>query len=250
MLHYKKTGHGPVVVLIHGFLLSLDYWHDVQHDLEKHYTVVSVDLLGFGHSPKPRKSQYTLQEQVHHLHEALSSLNITECILVGHSMGAVVAASYANHYPKQINKLLLYMPPIFLSPTQAYLSISKTNILYRLGLYSPYGRILWLPVRAAMHIAPLVTKAPIKHAARSMRYSRHRSRAFSQKNIVEGTPLIPLLKTLSVPTQLFIGLKDRGIYQANLAKHIAELSHITITKINDGHHYVVKNPHHIRKHLM
>lgn len=250
MLHYKKTGHGPVVVLIHGFLLSLDYWHDVQRDLEKHYTVVSVDLLGFGRSPKPKTNQYTLEEQVHHLHETLAHLGITQCILVGHSMGAVAATSYANHYPEQINTLLLYMPPIFLSSSQAHLSISQTNSLYRLGLYSSYGRILWPPLRILMHIAPYATKAPLKHIAKSLRYSSHRSRVLSQKNIIEGTPLIPLLKALSVPTQLFIGLKDRDIYQTNLAKHIAELSHITITKINDGHHYVVKNPYHTRKHLM
>lgn len=250
LLHYKKTGSGPVVVLLHGFLLSLDYWHDVQKDLEKNYTVISIDLLGFGHSPKPKKANYTIGEQVAAIHDTLSHLEVQHFTLVGHSMGGVIAAAYANKYPSHITKLLLYMPPIFLSPTQAHLSISTTNTLYRLGLYSPYGRALWLPIRAVMQLAPYILKSPQKHAAKSLRYSRHRSRTLSQKNIIEGAPLPPILENIEVSTILFVGKVDRQIYQHNLSKHPIKNAKITLNYIDAGHHFLVQNPTHLRSQLM
>ena len=250
ILHYKKSGTGPVVVLIHGFLLSSDYWYEVQKSLENSYTVISIDLLGFGRSPKPLDSQYTLKEQVEALHATLRHLDVSSCILVGHSMGGVVAAQYAVTYPQSVTRLFLYMPPLFTSPTQAYHSISQTNTLYRFGLYSPYGRLLWLPVRGIMHIAPYAITAPYRHIATALRHSTHSSRTLSQRHIIEGSPLFPILEHLTVPTTLYVGKKDRKIYQNNLAHNATVLSHINVQLLDAGHHFIVKNPTHLRKVLM
>lgn len=250
MLRYKKSGSGPTIVLIHGFLLSYDYWHDTQRDLEQHFTVISIDLLGFGRSPKPKHSNYTLSDQVAALHHTLTELGVDSCILVGHSMGGVIAARYAVLYPQQVTRLLLYMPPIFSSPTQAYQSIYQTNTLYRIGLYSPYGRLLWIPIRGIMQVAPFVLNSPKKHVARALRRSTHQSRILSQKHIIEGEPLIPILRKLRTPTDLFIGRQDRLIYQDNIAKDKQQLHHISIHYLDHGHHFIVKNPTHIRHTIM
>jgi pimeloyl-ACP methyl ester carboxylesterase len=250
MLHYKKTGSGPVIVLIHGFLLSSEYWSDVQKDLEKNFTVISIDLIGFGKSPKPKSSHYTLGEQVRAIHTTLSKLEISSFILAGHSMGGVIAAQYAVAYPQQVKKLLLYMPPFFLSSSQAYRSISQTNTLYRIGLYSNYGRLLWAPVKVLTRVSPYITKPPYAYIAKALQGSTHKSRTLSQRNIIEGEPLLPILQRLKVPTTLYVGKKDRLIYQDNIAITVDKLHHISIQYLDTGHHFIVKNPTHLRSTLV
>lgn len=250
MLHYKKTGSGPVIVLVHGFLLSSEYWSDVQKDLEKNFTVISIDLIGFGKSPKPKSSHYTLGEQVRAIHTTLSKLGISSFVLAGHSMGGVIAAQYAVTYPHQVKKLLLYMPPFFLSSSQAYRSISQTNTLYRVGLYSAYGKLLWTPVKILTYVSPYVLKPPYRHIAKALKGSIHRSRTLSQRNIIEGEPLLPILQKLKVPTTLYVGKKDRLIYHDNLANNADRLHHISIQYLDAGHHFIVKNPTHPRSVLV
>jgi len=54
LLHCVTSGSGPPMVLIHGVAGSHMVWDRIVPLLEPHFTVIRMDLLGYGRSPKPR----------------------------------------------------------------------------------------------------------------------------------------------------------------------------------------------------
>ena len=75
---------------------------------------VAFDLLGSGKSTNSNKFNYDYKDQLTALNNAINKLKLKiPIVLVGHSMGALIATKYANTYKKTIAKLILISPPIY-----------------------------------------------------------------------------------------------------------------------------------------
>jgi pimeloyl-ACP methyl ester carboxylesterase len=72
------------------------------------HQLLFVDLLGFGHSPKPW-TRYTMERHVAELRDVLAPQ--PRFTLVGHSFGAALAVAYAARYPEQVEGLVLFSLP-------------------------------------------------------------------------------------------------------------------------------------------
>jgi pimeloyl-ACP methyl ester carboxylesterase len=103
---YRRAGWGPLIVLIHGITGSSDTWLDVIEPLAERYTVVAPDLLGHGHSAKPR-GDYSLGAYASGLRDLLSSLGHDRGTVVGHSLGGGVAMQLAYQFPDRCERLVL-----------------------------------------------------------------------------------------------------------------------------------------------
>lgn len=95
-LNYKKLGEGTrTLITLHGFGASLDTWNDIVPDLEPHYRLVMLDLLGFGLSARPKSFAYTIQEQAEAVASFIEFVAAQSgggpVTLVGHSYGGSVA---------------------------------------------------------------------------------------------------------------------------------------------------------------
>ena len=108
-LHYAERGAGPPVVLIHGNMV----WHRdfiasglIDH-LARSRRVIAFDRPGFGHSTRPRDRLWTPTAQAKLLHTALARLGIERPVVVGHSMGSMVALAMALDFPADVRKLVL-----------------------------------------------------------------------------------------------------------------------------------------------
>lgn len=109
-LRVIDTGRGPAVVFIHGFAASLYSWrHQLKPVLDAGYRVLAFDNRGFGFSAHP-DSGYTNAAYAALLVGLLDSLQISEAVLVGHSMGGAVAAEVALAYPGRVRGLVLIDP--------------------------------------------------------------------------------------------------------------------------------------------
>lgn len=76
--------------------------------------VVAFDLLGFGQSPKPADSDYSVQAHSQAVLAAIQALHPKQpVILVGHSMGCLVAVHVASQQPQLVKQLVLYEMPIY-----------------------------------------------------------------------------------------------------------------------------------------
>ena len=85
----------PAIVLLHGFASSLHWWDAITPALAAHYRVIRFDLLGNGGSAKP-SSGYSMEHEAQLVDEALAQLGIHRALIVGHSMGGVVATALAS----------------------------------------------------------------------------------------------------------------------------------------------------------
>lgn len=85
----------PVLVFIHGWLLSHRYWTPLIEQLKNKYSCLSYDLKGFGASQitssQQDSSSFSLKSYAHDLQELLAKLEIKKAWLLGHSLGGSIA---------------------------------------------------------------------------------------------------------------------------------------------------------------
>lgn len=120
-----------VIVLLHGKNFSGYYWEKVAKDLlKKKYRVLIPDQIGFGKSSKPDYYQYSFGQLALNTKSLLDGLNIKKFDLVGHSMGGMLATTFAVNYPASVNKLIL-INPIGLEDYGKYVEFKDVNFFYK-----------------------------------------------------------------------------------------------------------------------
>lgn len=140
-IRYEVQGTGPVVVLIHGFASSLDVWTRLAQDLSKEYTVIRMDLKGFGWSDRS-EGDYSPAAQADIVWGLLEQLNIQEFDLVAHSWGSSVSLQMALDRPGQIRKMALYDGWVYEEQLPAFFVWSRSPV------FGPALFRLWYKERA------------------------------------------------------------------------------------------------------
>ncbi|MDM0050585.1 alpha/beta fold hydrolase [Variovorax sp. J22R115] len=108
-LHYVERGHGPPVLLIHGNAVSLADFEasGLIEKLALDHRVIAIDRPGFGYSTRPRDRLWTPTAQASVLQSALKTLGVERPIVVGHSMGTLIALAMALDNPTDVGSLVL-----------------------------------------------------------------------------------------------------------------------------------------------
>lgn len=120
-----------VIVLLHGKNFSGYYWERIANDLlKKNYRVIIPDQIGFGKSSKPKAYQYSMGQFALNTKSLLDSLGLKKYDLVAHSMGGMIAVTFAVDYPEALNKLIL-INPIGLEAYGQYAQFKDTDFFYK-----------------------------------------------------------------------------------------------------------------------
>ena len=108
-LHYVMRGEGSPVVLLHGNAVThADFEASRLIDqLARNHCVIAFDRPGFGHSSRPRDRLWTPAAQAALLQAALQRLGVERSVVVGHSMGTMVALAMALDFPASVASLVL-----------------------------------------------------------------------------------------------------------------------------------------------
>jgi pimeloyl-ACP methyl ester carboxylesterase len=106
-LVYNVSGHGPALVLLHGFLESKAIWDDFTEILQNDFTVIAMDLPGHGESELIEKT-HGMQLMAATLKTVLEAEKIEKAVLAGHSMGGYVALQFAADNEELIKGLVLF----------------------------------------------------------------------------------------------------------------------------------------------
>ncbi|XP_077247508.1 putative lysophospholipase BODYGUARD 3 [Tasmannia lanceolata] len=110
------------VLFIHGFISSSTFWTETvfpnfSAETKSKYRLIAVDLLGFGRSPKPTDSLYTLREHVDMIERSvIDPYRVKSFHIVAHSLGCILALALAVKYPGAVKSLTLLAPPYFPVP--------------------------------------------------------------------------------------------------------------------------------------
>jgi pimeloyl-ACP methyl ester carboxylesterase len=110
-INVRVGGHGPAVVLIHGFGFTGDMWSPMAAELAKDHTVVVPDLRGMGLSSHPAGG-YDKWTQAGDIRAVLDKLGIDRADIVGHDIGVMVAYAYAARYPDKTSRLVVIDSPV------------------------------------------------------------------------------------------------------------------------------------------
>jgi len=100
-IRYKKEGLGNTIVLLHGFLESLDIWDTFSELLSRHFKVITIDLPGHGASGTIGEV-HSMELMADAVNAVLIYLQIEQCVMVGHSMGGYVAVQFAEKYSSKV----------------------------------------------------------------------------------------------------------------------------------------------------
>jgi pimeloyl-ACP methyl ester carboxylesterase len=113
--HYTRTGgNKPPLILLHGLMANGVCWTGLAHALEEEYDVIMPDARGHGKSSVPDYG-YRYEDHANDVAGLIKALRLPPPVLLGHSMGEMIAALVASRKPNLLRSLIL-ADPTFLSP--------------------------------------------------------------------------------------------------------------------------------------
>lgn len=99
-------GHGPAVVLLHGYAEDSRMWRPLAVALAPRFTVIAPDLPGIGNSSIP-SSGLDMTTSARRVRGAVLALGYRDVDVVGHDIGLMVAYAYAATFPSEVKRLAL-----------------------------------------------------------------------------------------------------------------------------------------------
>jgi pimeloyl-ACP methyl ester carboxylesterase/membrane-associated phospholipid phosphatase len=224
------TGKGQVVVLLHGIASSGQSWKPVIDELDLgSHRVIALDLLGFGTSPQPNWLDYSIDDHSRSVMATLKRKGVRKpFILVGHSMGSLVAAEIAQAYPKKVKHLVLHQMPTF----NPEFLLSEKNLKYRTY------RKLFTFVAEHPSITLLGARSLGRVAARLGGFSLTKDNWYSFEMSLKNTILQKANRDkheLSMPTDVIYGKYDVLVLRKNAREYFAPSPHLRFYQVNDIH---------------
>jgi esterase len=151
-LYCRIEGSGFPVIILHGLLGSSDNWRAISTRLSPNYKIYTPDLRNHGRSPHGEIMTYPAMAD--DLRELMERENISECHVVGHSLGGKVAMQFATTHPDRMSKLVIVdITPKAYPPSQRPLLAALEQL--ELQGFQSFGEI-----DAAL--APAIPQAPLR----------------------------------------------------------------------------------------
>jgi pimeloyl-ACP methyl ester carboxylesterase len=105
-LHYMTAGHGPTLILLHGYAETSRMWRPIIPLLAERFTVIAPDLPGIGDSAIPANG-LDMKTSAIRIHALARSLGVEKARVVGHDIGLMVAYAYAAQFHAEVEKLVV-----------------------------------------------------------------------------------------------------------------------------------------------
>lgn len=141
--HFKKSGAGKPIVLMHGWGCDLSIFKQLESFLSPNFTVYNIDFPGFGKSQEPPTPWGTADYETN-FRQFLKEQNIENPILIGHSFGGRIAVRIARDTP--VRKMIL-MGSAGIKPTRSmeyYFKVYSFKLLRFFvelpGIYQLFGK--------------------------------------------------------------------------------------------------------------
>jgi pimeloyl-ACP methyl ester carboxylesterase len=213
MYEKAQNGNGKTVLLLHGKNFSGAYWGNVMKKLlSKGYDVVAPDQIGFGQSSMPEDYQYSFYQLAKNTKTLLDSLGIKKVIVVGHSMGGMLATRFALMYPENTTQLILENP-IGLEDWKLVVPYTTVDEEYKKELGKTKESVKKYMLENYFHNEWKEAYNPLLESSTSTigtpEYPRVAWSMALTSDMIFNQPVCYEFSQLKVPTVLIIGQKDR-----------------------------------------
>ena len=198
-----------------------------RHGIDNTTRVLAIDLLGFGNSPRPHWKTYNVKTQVDSLVATLAQQKVNgRIILVGHSLGALVAIHAARYFPSLINSLILCSPPLYHQQGKDRLAERQLRALYQ--------KIINKPALSKVIASDFAKKYKLFNPGFHVDESNLQIFLDTLDAAIINQNTLSEISELTIPVEIFYGQFDPVIINKNLRK-LAKQKHIAVTKIVASH---------------
>jgi pimeloyl-ACP methyl ester carboxylesterase len=275
-LHYARAGNGPLIVFLHGFPEFWYEWKNQLAEFSRDHTAVAPDMRGYNLSSKPADlSAYQMPQLVEDVRaltsELMKSTGGTKFTLVAHDWGGVVAWVFAALHPDMLDKLVIVNAPhptIFGKLLQKDAAQQKASG-YMLMFRGPQAEAT-LSANSYALLTSMVLGDGLKAGSVTEADKAAYVEAWSQPGALTGglnyyraagvgpptaaatttstettaappapAPVTPAL-VVRVPTLVIWGEKDTALLTGNLDGLDEVVTKLTIRRVPDGTHWVVR----------
>jgi pimeloyl-ACP methyl ester carboxylesterase len=208
-----KTSNGKTIMLLHGKNFNGAYWKQTADDLSKKgFRVIIPDQIGFGKSSKPQSYQFSFSQLAENTKAILDELKIDKTIVVGHSMGGMVATRFTLLYPEKVQQLILENP-IGLEDYKTFAAYQTIDEAYQSELkntaesYKNYQLKFYYDNKWKAEYQPWLDL--IAGWTLHSDYPKVAWDAALTSDMIYNQPVCYEFKNIKTPTLLIIGTRDR-----------------------------------------
>ncbi|MCK5823255.1 MAG: alpha/beta hydrolase [Bacteroidales bacterium] len=232
IVNFKDEGEGKVVVLLHGYLETLDVWTDFSKTLAETFRVISIDLLGHGQSGTFNVNTMDLMAEA--VEAVITNLNVEKCFVIGHSLGGYVTLAFADNYAHRLFGFSLFHSSAYSDNVEKIKNREREIKLVKQG-----KKELLFNTNIPLVFANENTEkfsSIIERNKKNAIQTTDRGIVASLKGMVQRPDRTNVLKDTKIPVLYFIGTKDNfipvpvALKQAELSKKIK-----AVVLQNSGH---------------
>lgn len=253
---FQKEGNGFPVVLVHGFAEDSKVWNRQAEFLKNKFLLIIPDLPGSGASQMLNaKADISIDDYAECLHELLRHENISECVMLGHSMGGYITLAFAEKYPEALKAFGFVQSTAFADSEEKKATRKKgIDMMMHYGAYSfiksttpnLFGKKFKTEhpeeIEALIESGKKFSKEALQQYYRAMMNRPDRTHVLKSSKVpvlfILGTedvaaPLNDVLQQVHLPEISYIhiieGVGHMGIWEAT-----AEINKKLLTFITDG----------------
>lgn len=214
---FQQTGQGPDLILLHGFCEDSTMWADFVPLLSKKYTILTIDLSGFGESDLLKEnSMLTMADSVN---AVLEHLKIEKTVFIGHSMGGYVGLAFAEKYSSKLLGLGLFHSHPYSDSKEKITNRKKTiRFIERHGI-APF---------AASFVRNLFASSFVKNNSPFVENLIHKTSMHHSDAVIAASHAMinrpsraEVLTNLSCPALFIVGKQDNAISLDNSLTQLA-----------------------------
>ena len=231
-IHYRVEGEGPSLVLLHGFIESLEIWNEYSASLSQDFKVISIDLPGHGKSEMV-DAILTMDLMAEVVKCVMDQESINTCVMAGHSMGGYVTLAFADKYPKIVKGMIIFHSHAAGDTSEAKINRDRAIQIVR----SEHTGFIWAFI-PELFAPENVKKYPEQIAA--LRNEAAKMTADSIVAALEGMKLredkLAFLAEYPGPVLFIIGKKDAKVQMDKMLQQIAIPQHSESLILADAGH--------------
>lgn len=225
------TGRQPATaVFLHGFCENRHMWDGIINEVDG--PILCIDLPGFGDEPLPEPTP-SLQSWAVYLNQLFLENNVSNPILLGHSMGGYIALEYANLFPNSLSGLGLVHSHCFEDSEE-----KKSNRRKVIDFVEAHGIERWLPDMAESLLrSDQKPKAELLAQAFSFIESvQPESVIAGQRAMLEKRDRSAVLRSIRVPVWIAGGVYDSHLTFDRVLEMAIMPEQVQITKLQESGH--------------
>ena len=234
---------GIPIVLLHGIGSNAQSFVPLMQEFEERFAALAWDAPGYGASQPLAVDWPDASDYAAALNQLLAHLRLSRCVLVGHSLGALVAARFALVSPSRVAALFLVSPALGHGTEKG--STLPPAVSARIQELDRLGEEKFAAARAPGLIADAASRPDVLQMVERAMAAVRRPGYDQAARLLAGGRLLEDAAKVNVPTAVLVGAQDRITPPANARRVFDALrgsSHVYREIADAGHAVCQEQP--------